>query len=304
MRHINARIAAAFFACILPWLALAEDTKERGAADIAAAVRDLGHIEELKRDAARRRLLEIGRPAAPALLAVLDDPDVEVRESAREILSSLRVIPPDTEACIRKLTETLKTTRDIQEGGRAYLELAALDWMGGVAVWKLFPEAPGPGASLALSVATREIPLSEETPPLMVRAENTGKEPLWISVNSFTARLSGERDSFRLAYRSGISMKETEYDLIRLEPGARLELPFAFLVPVGAARRVEAIEVEVRYDPEAFQAQEMDELSMDLYMESLRAAGDWEETGKLPPPRPFPTRLKEVACKGRLEVRP
>lgn len=64
-------------------------------ADPAALAEDLGADDAQRRAMARARLMKLGRQAWPALEAVRDDPDPEVRGQARRILRAWGWIPPE-----------------------------------------------------------------------------------------------------------------------------------------------------------------------------------------------------------------
>src|SRR5438093_696184 len=66
-------------------------------AEIASLVRQLGDDSYASRQAAQRRLREIGKPAIPALQAALKSDDLEVHLRADELIKELQRPPIPTD---------------------------------------------------------------------------------------------------------------------------------------------------------------------------------------------------------------
>jgi tetratricopeptide (TPR) repeat protein len=129
-------------ALVLTASAVGQETRPVGTGETAVMqgeieklIKDLGDDRWSVRDAATRRLREIGRPAVHALQQAVMSPDLEVKVRAKLVLSTINRIAPDELAAERR--EIQKAFRDANYPAAvrivrrvvSYENAEALDWL-------------------------------------------------------------------------------------------------------------------------------------------------------------------------------
>ena len=136
-------------------------------AEIARLVKQLGSDDYDRREQAERRLVEIGSAAVPALRAVLDDPDPEVRLRAGRAYRKLTTLAPGTAKQLREEGRQAFGRGDYESMARAYAQLA-----------RTLDARP---ADCALPFTPMLIPLSPQAPTITLDMSSPTRGQAFIS---------------------------------------------------------------------------------------------------------------------------
>lgn len=168
--------------------------------EIASRVKDLGAREWKTREAAEKRLLEIGDAALGALKQAARGQDAEVRVRAAALIERLDRGTPEERVRVAKLVETLMTTRDVAEGSKAFKELKGMGEPGLKILRSLFParanEKPRP-IDVEWDFARRTFHRGK---PIRLQAtlRNNGTEPAWIRPIDFLPEKASREEVLRV----------------------------------------------------------------------------------------------------------
>lgn len=195
--------------------------------DADRLVKALDDPDGQAREAAMRELEGLGEAAGPALLEAERSGSPEARWRAAALLDRIPWARPDFEERTRELVEVLKTTRDLEEGARAFAELRKAERKIRPLLAALFPEDPVPPGSVALSCEVEERP-GDPGAVLRLTLSNKGERGIWINARGFYGTADGTPVLPLRSVRRTDPERERErgfrYNLLHLPPGGAYEV--------------------------------------------------------------------------------